>query len=82
MTVLSRILSFAIDPLGKLASNPCTGIKKLYEGSNRADIIWLDADIAALKAAGSPEIGFAVELAAHTGLRVSDLIRMSWSHER
>ena len=28
----------------------------------------------------SPEIAHAVDLAAHTGLRLGDLLRLSWSH--
>jgi integrase len=79
MQVLSRVLSFAVDPLGKLAGNPCEGIKQLYSG-NRSEIIWTDADIAQLKKACSPEIAHAVDLAAHTGLRLGDLLRLSWSH--
>lgn len=81
MQVLSRVLSHAVDPLGKIASNPCEGIKHLYSGS-RAEIIWTENDIKALRASpkASPEVMFAVDLAAHTGLRVSDLIRLSWSH--
>jgi integrase len=79
MQVLSRVLSFAIDPLGKLAGNPCDGIKQLYSG-NRSDIIWTDADIAQLKKTCSPEIAHALDLAAHTGLRLGDLLRLSWSH--
>ena len=31
MQVLSRVLSYAVDPLGKIAGNPCEGIKRLYE---------------------------------------------------
>ena len=49
MQVLSRVLSYAVDPLGKIASNPCEGIKQLYSG-NRSEIIWTDADIAELRA--------------------------------
>ncbi len=79
MQVLSRVLSYAVDPLGKIATNPCEGIKQLYSGS-RAEIIWTDADIAHLKATCSAEVAHAVDLAAHTGLRVGDLIRLSWSH--
>ena len=79
MQVLSRVLSYAVDPLGKLASNPCEGIKQLYS-ANRADVIWSDNDIAALKRTGSPEVACAVDLAAHTGLRLGDLLRLSWSH--
>jgi integrase len=79
MQVLSRVLSHAVDPLGKLASNPCEGIKQLYSG-NRSDIIWTDSDIAQLKKTCSAEIANAVDLAAHTGLRLGDLLRLSWSH--
>ena len=32
MQVLSRVLSYAVDPLGKIAGNPCEGIKQLYRG--------------------------------------------------
>jgi integrase len=93
MQVLSRVLSHAVDPLGKVAGNPCEGIKQLYS-SDRSEVIWTDSDIAQLKKAGGsrkvhgrltelpclPEIGNAVDLAAHTGLRLSDLLRLSWSH--
>ena len=79
MQVLSRVLSFAVDPLGKVSSNPCEGIKQLYDGS-RSEIIWTDSDIAQLKETCSQEIAWAVDLAGHTGLRVSDLIALSWSH--
>lgn len=79
MQVLSRICSHGVDPEGVLTSNPCIGIKHLYKG-DRSDIIWLDAEIKQLKAATSEEVGFAIELAAHTGLRLGDLLRLSWSH--
>ncbi|MBZ5760243.1 tyrosine-type recombinase/integrase [Rhizobium sp. VS19-DR104.2] len=81
MQVLSRILSHGVDPMGKVASNPCEGIKHLYT-ANRADIIWTDEDILQLKTKCSAEVGHAVDLAAHTGLRVGDLVRLSWSHVR
>jgi len=79
MQVLSRVLSHAVDPLGKIAGNPCEGIKQLYSG-DRSEIIWTDSDIAILKKTCSPEIAFAVDLASHAGLRLSDLLRLSWSH--
>ena len=44
MQVLSRVLSYAVDPLGKIAGNPCEGIKQIYSG-NRSEVIWTDADI-------------------------------------
>jgi integrase len=79
MQVLSRILSYAVDPLGKLASNPCEGIKRLYT-VDRSEIIWTDAEIAEFKLVCSPELADAVDLAAYTGLRLGDLIRLAWSH--
>jgi len=79
MQVLSRLISHGVDPLGKIASNPCEGIKHLY-ANDRAEIIWTDDDRRQLEAVASAEVTFAVELAAHTGLRVSDLVRLSWSH--
>jgi integrase len=77
--VLSRVLSYAVDPLGKITSNPCEGIKQLYS-ANRSEIIWTDSDIADLKKFSVVEIADAVDLAACTGLRLSDLIRLSWTH--
>lgn len=79
MQVLSRVLSYAVDPLGKIAGNPCEGIKQLYS-NDRSEIIWKDSDIAALKKTCTPEVGYAVDLASHTGLRLGDVLRLSWSH--
>ena len=79
MQVLSRVLAYAVDPLGEISANPCEGIKQLYS-SDRSEIIWTDADISHLKKTCSAEVAHAVDLAAHTGLRVGDLIRLSWSH--
>jgi integrase len=78
MQVLSRILSHAVE-IGKIASNPCEGIRQIYS-AERSDNIWTDADIARLKSKCSPEIAHAIDLAAHTGLRLGDLLRLSWSH--
>jgi integrase len=80
MQVLSRVLSYAVDPLGKIAGNPCEGIKKLHDGSDRAGRIWTDEYIALLKQTCRADIANVVDLAAHTGLRQSDLLRLSWSH--
>src|SRR5262245_21441549 len=48
LQVLSAVLAYAVDPLGRIAGNPCEGIKYLYT-SNRSEIIWTDADIALIK---------------------------------
>ena len=79
LQVLSRVLAYGVDPLGKIVSNPCEGIKNIYS-ADRAEIIWTDADLAEFHAKSSPEVSWAVELAAHTGLRRSDLFKLSWSH--
>jgi integrase len=78
MQVLSRVLAFAVEE-GDIASNPCRGIAQLYS-NDRSEIIWTDADIRALKKTCPLEVAHAVELAAHTGLRLGDLLRLSWSH--
>lgn len=84
MQVLSRVLSYGVN-LGELAGNPCEGIAQLYS-VDRSEIIWTDADIAELKAPAEPrkgcskEIAQAVDLAGHSGLRLGDLLRVSWSH--
>jgi integrase len=79
--VLSRVLSYAVDPLGKIAGNPCEGIKQLYS-VDRSEIIWTDSDIKQLKGTCRPDIAWAVDLAAYTGLREGDLLRACWSHVR
>jgi integrase len=76
VAVLSRVLSHGVE-LGALASNACGGIKHAYT-SNRSEIIWTDADIAQLKQTCSPEIAWVVDLAAYTGLRCGDLLRLCW----
>lgn len=79
LQVLSRVLSHAVDPLGKIAGNPCDGIKQLYS-SNRSEIIWTDTDIVSIKKTCTAEIAQAIDLASHTGLRLGDLLQLSWSH--
>jgi integrase len=79
LQVLSRVLSYGVDPLGKLAGNPCERIKRLYS-SDRSAIIWTESDIVQFKAVCRPEFAWAIDLATHTGLRLGDLVRLSWSH--
>ena len=77
--VLSRVCAYGVDPLGQLMANPCEGIKALYS-ADRSGIIWTDADIVQIKQFCSAEIAHAIDLAAATGLRRGDLLRLSWSH--
>lgn len=78
MQVLSGVLSHAVKK-GALGANPCREIENIYQG-DRSDIVWTAADMARLKQASSAEIGWAVDLAAASGLRLGDLLRLSWSH--
>jgi integrase len=77
--IQSRVLSHAVDPLGKIAGNPCEGIKRLYH-SDRSEIIWTGSDIADLKKTCAIDIARATDLAIYTGLRLGDLVRVSWPH--
>jgi len=72
------VLSFAKDR-GMIAVNVCERGGRLYE-TDRSEIIWTESDIAQLKAVCRPEFAWAVDLATHTGLRLGDLLRLSWSH--
>lgn len=76
--VMSRLLSFGARK-GKLSATPCAHVPRLYK-ANRADKIWMAPDLAALASRASPEVYRAAQLAALTGLRRGDLLRLSWSH--
>lgn len=76
--VLSRVMTHAVD-LDRIRANPCEGIKSLYK-VDRADIIWTDDDLAALRAVSTPEVWRGVLLASLTGFRAEDLRRLSWTH--
>ncbi len=79
LQVLSRVCAYAVDPLGELNSNPCEGIKNLYK-NDRSEIIWTADDLEKIRPHASPEVMNAILLAAHTGLRSGDLVKMAWSH--
>lgn len=76
--VLSRLMTFAAGK-GLILVNPCKGISQIYE-VDRSEIIWTASDFERLKAVSSPEIYQAARLGALTGLRLSDLLKLSWSH--
>lgn len=76
--VFSRLLAFG-KAEGKLLNNICHGIAGIYR-NDRSELIWTAEDLARLAEHASPELMQAAELAALTGLRQSDLLRLSWSH--
>jgi integrase len=53
-------------------------IPNLYS-SDRADLIWTDAQMAVLLAVVSADVARVVQLAAWTGLRQGDLLKLKWT---
>lgn len=78
LEVMSRLLSFAGEE-GMITTNACTRIKRLYS-ANRAELIWTGDDLAELERRASPEVFRAARLAALTGLRQADVLRLSWAN--
>lgn len=78
MVMLGTLLSWAVTE-GYLTRNIAGGIPMLYR-ANRADIIWTDQDWAALKPYCSTQLWQGLRLAALTGLRLGDLIKVNWEH--
>jgi len=83
VTVLSRLLEF-----GRLRAllriNVAGKIPAIYEGADRAEIIWTQADVSAYYAAADGEKGRGepakdiLDLATCTGMRRSDLAAVTW----
>lgn len=71
---LSSVLQWAADR-GELAGNPVRGFPRLYR-ANRAEIIWTAEDLAILLPHCATELEHAVRLAALSGLRLGDLIKL------
>lgn len=76
--VLSRLLSFGVAE-GKLINNIAKGIEAIYD-ANRSDLIWTADDLEKLVSHASAEVMQAARLAALTGLRQGDLLKLSWWH--
>lgn len=74
--VLARVLSIAKDR-GTIAVNVCERGGKLYE-VDRAEVVWLPAQIKAFGEVASDELRFAMILALWTGQRQADLIKLTW----
>lgn len=75
--VLARIVAWAYDRR-IINQNPCERPGRLATGS-RAEIVWTDEQVAAILDHASPEIALAVILAAETGQRQRDVIRLTWA---
>jgi integrase len=77
--VLKRVLGWAEERV-YVTSNQATPIGRLHR-ADKADAIWTADDVTAFLKVASKELAWAVELAAFTGLRQSDLIRLAWNHQ-
>src|SRR5258708_13096619 len=75
LQVMSRVVAHGVE-LGRIAGNPCEGIKHLYN-NDRSEIIWLDSDIAQPTAVGkqpsSAEFAHTPPSSAHPPLRPTHL---------
>ena len=76
---LKRLLGWAVERV-YISTNQAEPIGRLHS-ADRSDSIWTADDLAAFKAAASQELWWAVSLAALTGLRQSDLIRLTWTND-
>ena len=74
---LSTVVQWAADR-GELPANPVREFPRLYR-VNRADVIWTPEDLANLFPHCAAELNHAVRLAALSGLRLGDLIKVPWS---
>jgi integrase len=73
---LNVLLGWGLDR-GRVAVNPARGIFRLYS-SNRSDVIFTDAEIAAVLKAARPDLRRIVRAALLTGLRAGDLAELRW----
>jgi integrase len=83
VTVLRELLKFGRFK-GRIRINVAEGIPKLYEGGDRAEIIWTEQDIERFRLAAieleKPHVYDGLRLAALTGLRRADLVSLTWDH--
>lgn len=63
---------------GLAQHNPAAGIPTVYRRTDRAPVIWLAEDIAAIGEHAEQPLRDAIALAALTGLRRADLVALRW----
>lgn len=83
-----RAADYALGSVGRLfkwargrgltGARPTDDVPRLYK-ADRSDIIWSQDDIDRFCAVASSEVGWALRMAAETGLRLGDLTRLTWS---
>jgi len=75
--VLSALLQWAVR-YSFVSKNAARGIEAIHR-TNRSDIIWTEDELRRLAAAATPECARAIIVAAYTGLRLGDLIGLTWA---
>lgn len=74
---LALVLGWAV-ARGDLKAHPLEKWPRLYH-ANRAEVIWARADMVKLLKGADKELRWAVLLAVFTGLRIGDLVRLTWA---
>jgi integrase len=74
---LSTVLQWGHDN-DECGPNPISGFRRLYK-ANRADAVWEPHHLGVLLPHCAPELAHAIRLAIHTGLRLGDLVALSWT---
>lgn len=78
MRHLQRIVGWSVDR-GYLRHNHLQRMRSVYR-SNRADVFWLEDEIAAFEAGAPPHVARILVAACETGLRPGDLATLSRAH--
>lgn len=77
---VSTVFNWAVDR-GELKLNPVAEFPRIYS-VNRSLIIWTEPQLQLILAMADTEAAWAIKLAAYTGLRKNDLIRLAWTAVR
>jgi integrase len=75
---LSGVLTWAHDK-GEIAANPVKDFKRIYH-VDRSAIVWTEDELDAIQPHCRPELWWAIQLAAHTGARLGDLRKLTWTN--
>lgn len=80
IVMLNTLLNWAKRERGLLATNQCAEMT-LWHSVDKSDEVWEDRHWQALEAANIPaHIMRAIDLGRLTGLRISDMVQLSWEH--
>ena len=77
LQLMSILMNFAMDRDWR-ADNPVLGVKKLRGGKSYEP--WPDSALKRFREEANPRLVPALELALHTGQRLSDVLAMQWRH--